>query len=168
MPWGHEGTPGTPEKNNTGCKKITVDELLAQRLADSNPLKAQGTPGKRPRFSLPAQWERHLVTLGTQNGLARGGGRCIASALRFILAGWAEQALALGWTELELVGADPQAPWERLDRRGAAYSELTVVAITAEHIIYEGRARRRRGSQADGARLPWKLEKQPILDGAYG
>jgi len=84
---------------------------------------------------------------------------CIAAALAFVVAGWAEQAAALGWDEIALFGVCPRAPWERLDRQGAAYSPYTVFAVTAEAITYASTGRlplrRLRSAQKDGARLPW-------------
>lgn len=104
-------------------------------------------------------WRAHLEALHRAERAPRGRD-CIAQALRFIADGWAEKAAALGWPELELFGADPRAPWERLDRMGAAYSAFTPCAVTAETIVYPGSGarpmRRWRASQADGARLPWE------------
>jgi TubC N-terminal docking domain len=39
-------------------------------------------------------------------------------AARLVEAGWAQQALALGWTTADLFGCDQRAPWYRLDRAG--------------------------------------------------
>jgi hypothetical protein len=38
--------------------------------------------------------------------------------VRLLEGGWAQQALALGWTATELFGCDQRAPWDRLDRAG--------------------------------------------------
>lgn len=101
-----------------------------------------------------ARWAFELErTAAGNNGAA--GRRCIAAALRFIRDGWAEKALALGWTKLELVGADPRAPWERLDRLGAAYSRFAPIAVTRDAITYSPALRRYRAAQADGAELAW-------------
>jgi hypothetical protein len=80
--------------------------------------------------------------------------------LAFIEDGWALEALRLGWSELELVGTCPVAPWERLDRLGAAYAEGRVIALTPEAVFYRSSdkmlLRLLRASQANGARLPWE------------
>lgn len=82
----------------------------------------------------------------------------IEAALRFLNDGWAEKALALGWTELELFGVDPRASWTRLDRMGAAYSPFEPSEVNAETIVYPGTGsqpmRHWRGAQAVGAELP--------------
>ena len=44
--------------------------------------------------------------------------------------GWAQQALALGWTAADLFGCDRRAPWHRLDRAG-------LVLLTGGHEIVE-------------------------------
>lgn len=90
------------------------------------------------------------------------GRRAVEAALRFVAEGWAAKAAALGWPELELFGADPRAPWARLDRLGAAYAPFPPFAVTAGAILY-GKAgdaplRRWRGSQADGAAPAWEAE----------
>lgn len=83
------------------------------------------------------------------------GRRCIDRARAFIADGWATQALALGWAETELMGADPVAPWARLDRLGAAYLDFDVRAITADCLTYAPALRQWRGTKAPGAVLPW-------------
>lgn len=109
-----------------------------------------------------AGWRVRLEALVRTETSPRGRD-CIAQALRFIADGWAGTAALLGWSELELFGADPCAPWERLDRLGAAYSMFTPGAVTADTIIYPGTGstpmRRYRGSQADGAHLTWETKK---------
>lgn len=103
-------------------------------------------------------WRRNLEALARRETSKRGREH-IAAALRFIAEGWAEKAAALGWPEIELFGADPRAPWERQDRRGAAYLPFTPSAVTASCVTYAGTGttpmRRWRASQADGAVLPW-------------
>lgn len=90
------------------------------------------------------------------------GQRAVEAALCFVAEDWAMNAAALGWPELELFGADPRAPWARLDRLGAAYSPFTPFAVTRDAILYgkpgEAPLRRWRGSQADGAVLAWEAE----------
>jgi hypothetical protein len=51
-------------------------------------------------------------------------------AARLVEGGWAQQALALGWTAADLFGCDQRAPWHRLDRAG-------LVLLTGGHEIVE-------------------------------
>ena len=51
-------------------------------------------------------------------------------AARLVEGGWAQQALALGWTAADLFGCDQRAPWHRLDRSG-------LVLLTGGHEIVE-------------------------------
>ncbi len=91
---------------------------------------------------------------------AERGRECIAAALTFVADGWAEQAAALDWDEIALFGACPRAPWERLDRMGAAYSPFKVQTVTAEAITFASTGRmplrHLRTAQKEGARLPWE------------
>lgn len=111
------------------------------------------------RAAAAAGWARELEAL-ERTAWEPKAKQALAAALAFTRDGWAEKALALGWGELELVGADPRAPWERLDRLGAAYSRHAPSAVTAEAIIYRdarGVAMRHlKGSQSLGAALPWE------------
>ena len=104
-------------------------------------------------------WQHHLEALARQEPAKRGQD-CIAAALAFIRDGWAEKAAALGWSEIELFGIDPQAPWERPDRHGVAYQPFTPSAVTAECISYSKDSKihmnKWRQTQTDGAVLPWE------------
>lgn len=136
-----------------------MDRDAAERFA----ARAQGFESVSDlRGAAAAEWRRRLEGMAAKetspSALVR-----IEAALRFVADGWAEMAAALGWPELELFGADPRAPWERLDRLGAAFSRHTPGAVTAEAIIYPGTGARPmrlyRGSQADGAGLAWEAER---------
>ena len=85
------------------------------------------------------------------------GQKHVKAAIRFCEDGWAAQALAFGWTELELFGLCPRVPWARLDRQGAAFANDRVAAVTAEAITLETGMRRYR-TQSDGAVLAWEFE----------
>jgi hypothetical protein len=122
-------------------------------FADPAALYAAAADGWRGKL------EALAATLSPKRAADARGLDCIAAALRFIAEGWAEKAVALGWGELELFGADPRAPWERLDRLGAAYSPFTVQDVDAERILYAPAMRRLRASQADGAALPWEGDR---------
>ena len=68
--------------------------------------------------------------------------------LRFAdaLAGrWLAKAAALGWTDVDLFGADPAAPAARLDVRGTAtfIANAEIHLITADAIIVGTRAGKR-------------------------
>lgn len=136
-------------EHDGGLPRAEAEQLAVGALgfADQATLYAAAAEG----------WRRKLKTLALCEPSPRGQD-AIAAALRFIADGWAEKAVALGWPELEMFGTDPRAPWERLDRMGAAYSAFTPCAVTAEAIVYRGAGarpmRRWRASQANGARLP--------------
>lgn len=124
----------------------------AERLAAQN----QGFDDAPALFAaVMAGWAAGLarLALADQTPLGR---RCIDRALAFIADGWAAQALALGWAEAELMGADPVAPWARLDRLGAAYLDFPIRAVTADCITYAPALRLWRGTKAPGAVLPWE------------
>lgn len=80
------------------------------------------------------------------------GQKHIKTAIRFCKDGWAAQALAFGWTELELFGLCPRTPWARLDRQGAAFAGHCAAAVTAEAITFDNGLKRYR-TQSDGAAL---------------
>lgn len=84
------------------------------------------------------------------------GQKHIKASIRFCEDGWAAQALAFGWMEIELFGLCPKASWARLDRQGAAFANGKVAAVTAEAITFETGTRRYR-TQSDGAVLAWEV-----------
>ena len=89
----------------------------------------------------------------------------VAEALKharaFIADGWALQAARLGWSEVELFGVCPRAPWRRLDRKGAAFGGA-VQAVTQEAVAYVGGLRRYRAIiNNDGGAVPiWELVEE--------
>ena len=60
--------------------------------------------------------------------------------------------------EFELFGVCPRAPWQRLDRKGAAFGGAVQV-VTQEAVIYVGGLRRYRAQvNNDGGAVPiWEL-----------
>ncbi|MGZ8408677.1 MAG: hypothetical protein ACXWVS_01920 [Hyphomicrobium sp.] len=114
--------------------------------------------------AIAAGWAERLRALEASERSPRGQNCITAAGLAFIADGWALEALRCGWTELELVSVCPVAPWDRLDRMGAAYRAFVPFVITSEEMLYRavGRPLRRlRGSQADGVVLPWCREIRP-------
>ena len=71
--------------------------------------------------------------------------------------GGAEQALELGWPELELFGVGPKSPWDCVDRMGAAYRAGPMMSICASKIVYLGNQTLWIAQQADGAVWPWEI-----------
>jgi hypothetical protein len=90
-----------------------------------------------------------------------------ARAKTFISDGWALQAVRLGWDEVELFGVCPRAPWQRFDRKGAAFGGA-VQAVTQDAVTYVGGLRRYRAIiNNDGVAVPiWELaEDNPTDEG---
>jgi hypothetical protein len=83
------------------------------------------------------------------------GRACIRNAQRFVASSWAAQAAALGWSEVEMFGLCPAAPWAHRDRMGAAWLGGDVAAVTAECVTLVSGLRVWRASQANGLRVPW-------------
>jgi hypothetical protein len=112
------------------------DEGLPRSEAERLAANEQGFATPEALLAAVASgWAEHLRRLQAPERSPRGR-QCIAAAVAFIEHGWALEALRCGWSELELVGACPFAPWERLDRLGAAYSMFTPIEVTAEAILY--------------------------------
>jgi hypothetical protein len=73
----------------------------------------------------------------------------IADARAFRASGFADQARALGWTEVDLFGCDDQRPFARIDCMGLVWllKGDRIVALTAETAVIETK---------DGARLTYR------------
>ena len=139
---------------------MEVDGGLPRANAERAAAEAQGFADAAALYAAAAGgWQRKLKALALREK-SQLGRDCISAALRFIAEGWAAKAAALGWPEIELFGADPRAPWERVDRLGAAFSPFTPGAMTAECIAYPGTGarpmRRWRATLADDAVLAWE------------
>jgi len=78
-------------------------------------IRAAPAPTGIPR----AQWTKIIATAGT------------------IVERWGSQLAALGWSSADVFGADPKAPWQRLDCMGLIplLGDSDVVAVTAEAAI---------------------------------
>jgi hypothetical protein len=139
---------------------LEFDAGLTRDEAERQAANEQGFATSDELFGTVAGgWAERLRAMQAAERSKRGQ-QCLMWALAFIEHGWALEALRCGWTELELVGACPRKPWERLDRLGVAYSMFTPIDVTPETILYRSSGkqplRRLRGSQADGADLPWE------------
>ena len=83
-------------------------------------IRATPSPAGIPR----AQWTKIIATAGK------------------LLEHWGSQLAALGWTAEDVFGADPNAPWQRLDCMGLIplLGDSEVVAVTAEAAILKTRS----------------------------
>ena len=102
-----------------------------------------------------------LIALG---GYRRSAGRRCSAMLRaWSKAGWAQQALALGWTTADLFGCDQRAPWYRLDRCRARPADRRARGRRADR-------RRRRAPDIDriGAALPAPAAGAAAVGAAVG
>ncbi len=109
-------------------------------------------------LELVDRWAVEIDRLATLPTVSPEGAEALKRARAFIAEGWALQAARLGWDEVELFGVCPCAPWQRLDRKGAAFGGA-VQAVTAEAITYVGGLRRYRAIiNNDGGAVPiWEL-----------
>ncbi len=91
------------------------------------------------------------------------GAEALKRARAFIRKGWALQAVRLGWGEVEIFGVCPSAPWQRLDRKGAAFGGV-VQAVTAVAVVYAGGLRRYRAqvNNDNGAVPIWELVEEAV------
>jgi hypothetical protein len=153
-------TPVSEAAFNERAAVLEFDAGLTWAEAERQAANEQGFDNPEDLLAaVVAGWAEHLRKLQASERSPRGQ-QCITSALAFIADGWALEAPRLGWPEAELVGGCPRKPWERLDLIGATYAGGTVVAVTAEAILFHSSGREPlrwlRASRADGARLPWE------------
>lgn len=104
------------------------------------------------------RWAVEIDRLAALGAIGPEGAEAIRRAQAFIAEGWALQAARLGWDELDLFGVCPRAPWQRLDRKGAAFGGA-VQAVTRDAVVYIGGLRRYRVNvNNDGGAVPiWRL-----------
>ena len=107
---------------------------------------------------LVRRWAAEIERLATLPAVTPEGSEALRRARAFIAEGWALQAVRLGWGEVELFGICPRAPWQRLDRTGAAFGGAVQV-VTQEAVAYVGGLRRYRAqvNNDGGAVLIWEL-----------
>ncbi len=82
---------------------------------------------------LVSEYGRGLHSL-RQADLCSSGRAYVETAVAFVRDGWAERALAAGWGPHELLRADEDKPWARLDRLGAAYLADRPIGVGADFI----------------------------------
>ncbi len=104
------------------------------------------------------RWAAQIERLATLPAITPEGAEALKRAQAFISEGWALQAARLGWGEVELFGVCPRAPWQRLNRTGAAFGGAVQV-VTQEAVAYVGGLRRYRAqvNNDGGAVLIWEL-----------
>lgn len=123
--------------------------------AETMVARAQGFSDSTALFRAAGQaWLARLDVLARQSPAAT---PRILAARQFIEGGWADQAAALGWTEIALFGLCPRKRWARRDCMGAAWFGPARV-VTAEAVIYPSGEIYRRAQQAFGAVAPWRGE----------
>ncbi len=105
-----------------------------------------------------ARWAAEINRLSKLNAVSQDGTEALKRAKAFIAEGWAIQAIRLGWSECELFGVCPRAPWARLDRKGIAFCGA-VQAITEDAVTYIGglRGYRAQVNNDNGAVPIWEL-----------
>ncbi len=107
---------------------------------------------------LVRRWAAEIERLANLPAVSPDGAEALKRAQAFISEGWALQAARLGWGEVELFGVCPRAPWQRLNRTGAAFGGAVQV-VTQEAVAYVGGLRRYRAqvNNDGGAVLIWEL-----------
>lgn len=138
--------------------------VIGGMAADSDAEKLCSSPGfatdktDRRVDTLPAEWSEGVAQLGEMVRPARirpdDWRQIVADAARF-LRDWGSQAAALGWTTLDIFGAHPTHPVERVDCVGliAILHGAEVVAISDATICTRNRS---------GARLTYR--RRPLPD----
>jgi hypothetical protein len=127
-----------------GLRREEAEAVAAQAQGFADPVTL--------RRAAVQHWGQQIEELASRRDFM--GRHYINSARQFVTGGWAEQALAAGWSEIELFGLCPVAPWARLDRMGAAWLG-PVKAVSAETIAYVTGNRIWRDRLDRGSRLPW-------------
>jgi hypothetical protein len=112
---------------------------------------------------LVRRWAAEIERLAKLHAVSPEGAEAVKRARAFINEGWALQAARLGWDEVELFGVCPRAPWQRLDRKGAAFNGV-VQAVTAVAVVYVGGLRRYRAqvNNDNGAVPIWELAGEAV------
>jgi len=104
-------------------------------LGDKNERLDEGA-AFRSLNGIPAEWPG-LRAIRTLPGIAEVEWKKIVATADEILKRWAVQLAAFGWTAADVFGADPHAPWTRLDCMGLALllRDCELTAVTAETAI---------------------------------
>ena len=125
------GTIGTIAPHEPPIVPI-VPNVQASEIAERAAIIQEGA-------KVPADWAdgfARLEALPAPRGVDGAAWLAMLDAAGRFLDEWAGKAHALGWTAGELFGLDDDAPWNRRDRRGAAFflARAEVLAITREAI----------------------------------
>ena len=94
---------------------------------------------------VPLQWLTGLARMRATPapaGIPRAQWTKIIATAVTLLDRWGSQLTALGWSSADVFGADPNAPWQRLDCMGLVplLGDSEVVAVTAEAAILKTRS----------------------------
>ena len=137
-------------EHDAGLPRQEAETLAAQEQGHADADSLHG--------GIADRWAAEIERLVSLPAVSPEGAEALKWARAFISAGWALQAVRLGWGEVELFGVCPRAPWQRFDRKGAAFGGA-VKAVTAEAMIYAGGLRRDRATVNNdgGAVLIWEL-----------
>jgi hypothetical protein len=141
---------------------------LTQEQAETLAAQEQGHADIDSLYGeLVDRWAAEIERLAKLPVISPDGAEALKRARAFINDGWALQAARLGWDEVELFGVCPRAPWQRLDRKGAAFGGA-VQAVTQEAVAYVGGLRRYRATvnNDDGAVLIWELAQDNPSNGS--
>ncbi len=113
-----------------------------------------------------ARWTAEIDRLSKLRAVSPEGANALKRAQAFISEGWALQAARLGWDEVVMFGVCPRAPWQRLDRKGAAFGGAVQI-VTQEAVAYVGGLRRYRAIiNNDGGAVPiWELAQNNPSNG---
>jgi hypothetical protein len=139
---------------------IEHDGGLPRQEAESLAAQEQGfNDADSLHGELVGRWATEIDRLTKLRAVSAEGAEALKQAQAFISQGWALQAVRPGWDEIELFGACPRAPWQRLDRKGVAFGG-TVQAVTQDAVAYVGGQRRYRAqvNNDGGAIVIWELE----------
>jgi len=114
------------------------------------------------------RWAAEIERLAKRRAASPEGAEALKRAQMFISDGWVLQAARLGWNEVELFGVCPVAPWQRLDRKGAAFGGA-VQAVTQAAVVYAGGMHRYRATvNNDGGAVPiWELAPNNPSNGGF-
>ncbi len=137
---------------------------ITQEQAERMAAQEQGHAGADSLYGdVVERWAAEIGRLATLPAVSPEGAKALKRAQAFISEGWALQAARLGWDEVEFFGVCPRAPWQRLDRKGAAFGGA-VQAVTAEAVAYVGGQRRYRVqvNNDNGAVPIWELAGEAV------
>jgi len=155
-------TPPDPDAFEERSAIIEFDAGLPCQEAETLAAQEQGhADADSLHGATVARWSTEIERLAKLRAVSPEGAEALKRAQAFIRHGWALQAARLGWDEVELFGICPRAPWQRLDRKGAAFGGA-VQAITQDTVTYMGGRRRYRAQvNIDNGAVPiWELAQK--------